>query len=130
MFLSLFYVVTWVTLVHGDCWYPGHNPGFTGPPIVEQVSTTSVQVSWEGLVERIECADEFLVKSWDKKNTKDYKLSELLPTSQFSFIVTDLEPNKEYVFQVIARENKGRRLGVDYNKSETTLFRITKVQVV
>ena len=35
-----------------------------------------------------------------------------------------------YRFQVIARENKGRRLGVDYNKSETTLFRITKVQVV
>ena len=69
--------------------------------IIFQVSTTSVQVSWEGLVERIECADEFLVKSWDKKNTKDYKLSELLPTSQFSFIVTDLEPNKEYVFQVI-----------------------------
>jgi len=128
MFLSLFFVVTWVTLVHGYCTLLGSNPGFTGPPIVEQVSTTSVQVSWEGLVYRIECADEFLVKSWDIRNAKDYKLSELLPTSQFSFIVTDLDPNKGYVFQVIARENKGRRLGVEYNKSETTLFRITKYQ--
>ena len=65
-----------------------------------QVTLTSVQVSWHGLVTRGECADQFIVKSWLARNPNDYKMSDLLPTSQFSFVVTDLVPNQDYVFQV------------------------------
>ena len=78
----------------------GQNPGFTRAPTVEQVTLTSVRVSWAGTVTRIECADQFIVKSWNRRNPNDYMMSDLLPLDQFSYIVTDLVPNQDYVFQV------------------------------
>ena len=93
-------LVLWLDTVAGYCAGLGANPGFRGPPKVEQVTLTSVQVSWHGLVTRGECADQFIVKSWLARNPNDYKMSDLLPTSQFSFVVTDLVPNQDYVFQV------------------------------
>ena len=86
--------------VQGYCAGLGANPGFRGPPRVEQVTLTSVRVSWEGLVTRGDCADQFIVKSWLARNPNDYKMSDLLPTTQFTFIVRDLVPNQDYVFQV------------------------------
>lgn len=82
------------------CALLGQNPGFSAPPKVEQISLTSVRVSWEGLVTRIDCADQFIVKSWNKRNPNDYQMSDLLPVTQFSYTVTDLVPNQDYVFQV------------------------------
>lgn len=102
----------------------GANPGFKGPPTVEQVTLTSVRVTWAGLVTRKECADQFIVKSWLARNPNDYKMSDLLPTTQFSWVVKDLVPNQDYVFQAIAREDKGI-LGKDWNKSDKTYFRTT-----
>lgn len=110
--------------VQGYCAGLGANPGFRGPPRVEQVTLTSVRVTWAGLVTRAECADQFIVKSWLTRNPNDYKMSDLLPTSQFSFVVTDLVPNQDYVFQAIAREDKGI-LGKDWNKSDKTFYRTT-----
>jgi len=112
------------TSVTGYCAGLGANPGFRGPPKVEQVSLTSVQVSWHGLATRVECADQFIVKSWLARNPNDYKMSDLLQTSQYSFVVEDLLPNQDYVFQAIAREDKGI-LGKDWNKSDKTYFRTT-----
>lgn len=103
------------------CANPGSNPGFTGPPRVEQVSLTSVRVSWRGLVTRIDCADQFIVKSWRRNDPNDYKLSDLLTTDIFSYDVEDLTPNRDYVFQAVAREDKGW-LGRDWNKSPTITF--------
>ena len=82
------------------CALLGQNPGFSAPPKVEQISLTSVRVSWEGLVTRIDCADQFIVKSWNARNPNDYQMSDLLPVTQFSYTVTDLVPNQNYVFQV------------------------------
>ena len=82
------------------CALFGQNPGFTAAPRVQQVSLTSVLVSWEGLVTRIDCADQFIVKSWNERNPNDYKMSDLLPLNQFTFMVRDLVPNQNYVFQV------------------------------
>ena len=93
-------VTVMVTRVEGYCATLGANPGFRGPPRVEQVTLTSVRVSWDGLVTRKDCADQFIVKSWLARNPNDYKMSGLLPTNQFTFIVTDLVPNQDYVFQV------------------------------
>jgi len=102
----------------------GQNPGFDRAPTVEQVSLTSVRVSWEGTVTRIECADQFIVKSWNLRNPNDYMMSDLLPLDQFSYIVTDLVPNQDYVFQTVAREDKGI-LGKDWNKSPKAHFTTT-----
>lgn len=100
----------------------GQNPGFTRAPTVEQVTLTSVRVSWAGTVTRIECADQFIVKSWNRRNPNDYMMSDLLPLDQFSYIVTDLVPNQDYVFQAVAREDKGI-LGKDWNKSPQADFK-------
>jgi len=108
--------------VYGYCTIGGSNPYWEGPPIVEQVSITSVNVSWSGNLKNVHCADSILVKHWTINNPIDFKLSTYLPTTQFSFIVTDLVPKQLYEFQVIAREDKGI-LGVDYNKSEKTRFK-------
>lgn len=99
-----------------------HNPGFTSPPRVQQVSLTSVRVDWLGLVTRIDCADQFIVKSWNVHNPNDYHMSDLLPLDQFSYIVMDLVPNQDYVFQAVAREDKGI-LGKDWNKSPGAQYR-------
>ena len=89
-----------MTSVEGYSATLGANPGFRGPPRVEQVTLTSVRVSWDGLVTRKDCADQFIVKSWLRRSPNNYQMSGLLPTSQFSFIVRDLVPNQDYVFQV------------------------------
>jgi len=106
------------------CALLGQNPGFSAAPKVEQISLTSVRVSWEGLVIRRECADQFIVKSWNARNPNDYQMSDLLPVTQFSFTVTDLVPNQNYVFQAVAREDKGI-LGKDWNKSPHAHFKTT-----
>ena len=87
--------------VAGYCRVLVANSGFRGPPAVEQVSLTSVRVSWAGLVTRKDCADSFLVSYWLAKNQlSSLQVSNSLPTTQFSVIVTDLLPNQDYVFQV------------------------------
>jgi len=99
-------------------------------PTVEQVTLTSVRVSWPGLLKNVECADSMIIKHFKGDDTNDYDMSEILSVSTNSFIVRDLVPNQPYSFQVIAREEKGL-LGVDYNKSERTKFttRRSNVQV-
>ena len=95
--------------------------------IIFQVSMTSVQVSWSGLVTRSECADQYIVKSWLARNPNDYQMSDLLPTTQLSFIVTDLVPNQDYVFQVIfvkkyatlkCSTSKGQKISYLFTRAE------------
>jgi len=124
MYLMILLTTILIHRTTGYCAGLGANPGFKGPPIVEQVTLTSVRVTWSGLVTRGECADQFIVKSWLARNPNDYKMSDLLPTSQYSWVVKDLVPNQDYVFQAIAREDKGI-LGKDWNKSDKTYFRTT-----
>ena len=95
------FLVAFPTCVRGYCHTPGHNPGFSSQPLVQQVSLTSVRVTWEGLVTRVECADQFVVKWWREQYPNDYTFSELLPLTQFTYLVRDLVPNQDYVFQVM-----------------------------
>jgi len=111
--------------VEGYC--PGlyANPGFKSAPRVNQVSMTSVEVDWRGLVTRADCADQFLVKSWLYSNPNHYKISNLLTTDTFSTVVEDLLPNQEYIFQAVAREDKWL-LGKEWNRSPKKRFRISR----
>lgn len=69
LLLSAILVLTCTPVVQyaqAYCWEPGKNPSFTGPPVVEQVDIRQVRVSWFGLVSQRNCADQFLVKYWQK----------------------------------------------------------------
>jgi len=111
--------------VSGYCFGAGYNPWWSGPPIVEQLSLTSVRVSWHGLLQEAQCADNIMVKHFKGINSNDYKISDPLDVSVNTYIVHDLSPNQEYTYQVIAREEKGL-LGVDYNRGEKTRFTTSK----
>merc|ERR1712223_1263831 len=86
----------------------------TGPPVVQQVNLRTVRVTWEGLIEEVECADQFLVKYWQKNTPQSWILTELLKTDQFTIDI-EIIPKVDYVYQVIAREDKGSIAGIDYN---------------
>jgi len=89
---------------------------------VEQLTLTSVRVSWAGTLQEAECADNILVKHYKGIHTGTYRISDPpLDTSVTSYIVYDVMPEVEYTYQVIAREEKGL-LGVDYNRGEKTKF--------
>jgi len=111
-----------VPLVSAYCWQAGQNPYFTAQPIVQQVDLRTVRVTWEGIVEYEKCVDNYLVKYWQKSNPQGYNLTELIDKQQYT---TDLiiTPKVNYVFQVIAREDKGGILGIEYNKSDQIEFK-------
>ena len=46
--------------VSAYCWEAGKNPGFSGPPIVQQINMNTVRVSWVDLVTQKDCADQFI----------------------------------------------------------------------
>jgi len=109
-------------LAKGYCWEPGRNPYFTDPPVVQQVDLRTVRVTWEGLIEEVECADQFLVKYWQKNNPQGWIMTDLIKTDQFTIDI-QITPKVVYVYQVIAREDKGSIAGIDYNKSEYKEFK-------
>lgn len=112
-------------LTSSYCTWAGANPYWVGAPVVEQVTLTSVRVSWHTLLKREDCADSIIVKHYKGSNTADYDMSDPQSVSTNSFLVTNLQPNQAYTYQVIAREEKGL-LGVDYNRSPKTVFTTQK----
>ena len=71
-----------VRLTHGYCWQAGANPYFIDKPSIQQVSLSKVRISWEGIVEERECADQFLVKYWQTNMPQGFKLSDTVPTDR------------------------------------------------
>lgn len=118
-------LVSWLPCTFSYCTWAGANPYWTGTPTVEQITLTSVRVSWAGLLERSDCADSLIVKHFKGDNTNDFMMSDPLDTETNSYIVRDVVPNQMYTYQVIAREEKGL-LGVDYNRSPKTVFTTLK----
>jgi len=111
-----------VPLVSAYCWQAGQNPYFTAQPIVQQVDLRTVRVTWEGIVEYEKCVDNYLVKYWQKSNPQGYKMTELIDKQHYTSDII-ITPKINYVFQVIAREDKGGLLGIDYNKSDQREFK-------
>lgn len=63
----LFVLAHVLECVRGWCIGIGQNPTFTGRPRVEQMEDlASVKISWDGIVDYIECADNFLISYWVK----------------------------------------------------------------
>ena len=106
------------------CETTDHKPTFTGPPLVDQSGNNRALVTWTGLVTSAHCADDFVVKMWPSGQSRDSRLSDSIRSDIFQYEVTGVTSGTDWVIQVIARENKGI-IGMDWNKSPTTLFRIS-----
>ena len=120
--ICLILLISMVSPIKGWCASWGWNPSFKGAPMVSQVTSTSVLVSWKDIVETRECADQFLVKYWRTRTPKNYIMSDLVSAELNSVILAEIEPAIEYTYQVIAREDKS--LGrIDYTRSPMTKFR-------
>eukprot|EP00091_Calanus_sinicus_P009744 TRINITY_DN22668_c0_g1_i1.p1 TRINITY_DN22668_c0_g1~~TRINITY_DN22668_c0_g1_i1.p1 ORF type:complete len:134 (+),score=17.73 TRINITY_DN22668_c0_g1_i1:57-458(+) len=113
--------IAWFPLAYSYCEQVGKNPTWVEAPRVEQVTSTSVNVSWVGLLKQDECVDGILVKHFKGEDSKDYKLSAVLNVSTNSYLVHDLMPNEAYTYLVIAREEK-YIFGVGYNRSPKAVF--------
>lgn len=108
------------------CWEPGWNPYFTEAPRVEQVTISTVRISWKDIVARRECADSFLVKYWQLNMPQGYKLTDMVKTDQ-NFIEVEVVPKVPYNFQAVAREDKGPVMGVDWNKAPIVSFKTSRL---
>ncbi len=76
-------------LCHGAdcyCWGAGKNPGFSGAPRVTQVALDRVKVEWEGMVTQEECADNYVVKYWQRAAPDDYHITEIVPKERYQVI--------------------------------------------
>lgn len=132
--------------IHSYCWQA---PAFEEAPKIQQLTLAKVRVSWEGIVENKECADQFLVKYWktsgfmltqsgrEKGWTQGYKLTPAIDNTGYKLTeeidkmanYTDIEVSQRtlYMFQAIARVDKGLILGVTYNKSPPVKFRTSDI---
>lgn len=108
------------------CWEPGKNPYFTAAPRVEQVSISKVRLSWKGIVGQRKCVDAFLVKYWHSSMPSGFQLTDLVKPD-INFIEIEVVPKVPYNFEVVAREDKGPLLGVDWNKSAMVQFRTSRL---
>jgi len=124
-FTFLILLITPVPQASAYCWEPGKNPKFTGPPKVEQVNVRKVRVSWFGLVEMRDCADQFLVKYWPSSSPSNYMTTTLV-NNDVNAIDVEVTPFVPYEFQAVAREDKGLIGGIDWNKSDKTEFKTSK----
>ena len=111
-----------IQVTNGYCWQSGWNPGFKSEPKVHQLSLSLVRVSWEGIVKRRDCADSFLVKYWRANSPSNYELTDPVDNT-VNHIDINVSPKIIYLYQAIAREDKGAILGIDYNKAKAVKFR-------
>ena len=118
----MLFCLTFVPKVKSRCSLSARDPYWTGGPRVEQVTLTSVSVSWAGLLENMDCADSLRIKYWWTNTPNDYRLTEKLPTSSTNFKIGDLLKYQEYAFLVVAIENGNLIRSIDYNRSPTTFF--------
>lgn len=98
LLLVAFCLLGLVSQAQAYCWAAGRNPGFSGPPTIEQVSLQHlfpidrisiqkatlfflqvkidvVRVTWGDVVTQRECADNFVVKFWPRSAPNDYEVS-------------------------------------------------------
>lgn len=102
------------------CWQVGWDPSFKGLPMVRQLALDKVEVSWRGLVNNVECADQFLVKYWRKSNPGEYQMTKKQGTDKWE-VQIKVVPRVPYAFVVIAREDKGW-MGADFYKAQPVTF--------
>ena len=67
----------------------------------DQIDIERVRVSWEGMLNNLDCVDWMRVKHWKSSGSDiDYDISQKLDKTSTSFIVSDLSPYRSYTFEV------------------------------
>merc|ERR1712013_292068 len=120
-----------IAQVHGYCWKPNINP-LTGAPQTDRVDGSTVRVTWEDVFPKGRgCNDvEFLIKSHPLDSPSNYKLSDLTLKGKRSATLA-VPQREDFIFQVIARENKGPGIGIEYaySRPATSVFNPSANQV-
>jgi len=116
---------------HAFCWKPNLNP-FMGAPDTERVDLSTVRVSWDDVFPKGAACEEvdFLIKSHPLDAPSNYKLSDLTLKGKRSATLA-VPKGKDFIFQVIARENKGPGIGIEYaySRPATSLANPSRDQV-
>ena len=83
--------------------------------MVSSLLCVVVRVTWENVFPRGRGCDEveFLIKSHPLDTPSDYKLSDLTLKGKRTAVLA-VPPGEDFIFQVIARENKGAGIGIEY----------------
>lgn len=74
-----------------------------------------MRVTWENVFPKGRGCEEveFLIKSHPLDSPSDYKLSDLTLKGKRTAVLA-VPPGEDFIFQVIARENKGAGIGIEY----------------
>merc|ERR1719348_2635503 len=103
-----------------------------GAPDTERVDLSTVRVTWESVFPKgRECEEvEFLIKSHPLDSPSNYKLSDLTLKGKRSATLA-VPRGKDFIFQVIARENKGPGIGIEYaySRPATSLANPSREQI-
>ena len=125
--------LVWLSTLLAGLWTPAASrcrladPSFTEAPRIDQIDLHSVKVSWDGLLEKEECADGMIVKWWRSSlSSIYYNISDKLPVNRTEFSVRNLYKKEEYTFQVIAFENEGWMSPIKYNYSPKRTFKTSQ----
>ena len=100
------------------CWKPGANP-FSEEPKAKRIDSGRVKLNWQdGFSNSRDCQKvDFLIKSHPRFQPAKYKLSDFTLKGQRTAVIR-VETDGDYVFQIIAREDKGPPHGIDYKYSK------------
>ncbi len=111
------------------CWNADTNP-FNGPPTARRIDSNSIRIDWNAVFQYNggDCDKvDFLIKSHPRFQPAAYKLSDFTLKGQRSAVLK-IDGNTDFVFQVIAREDKGDRLGIDYKYSPMVTSYATDIE--
>eukprot|EP00095_Tigriopus_kingsejongensis_P006721 snap_masked-scaffold25_size650667-processed-gene-5.22 protein:Tk06721 transcript:snap_masked-scaffold25_size650667-processed-gene-5.22-mRNA-1 annotation:"hypothetical protein AaeL_AAEL007475" len=115
--VTIFIALIPASVLGNLCWKPGSNP-FYGQPRATRTGLDYVKLEWSDIFDGgSDCQlVDFMIKSHPRFKPAQYKLSDFTLKSQRSATVK-VERGVDYVFQIIARENKGAQLGIEYKYS-------------
>ena len=115
MFWAIAILLSSVSQANSFCWEPNSSP-FSGPPKVTR-SGDQATIDWKGVFKDSSgCSEvDFLIMNHPRKQLSAYKLSDFTLKGERSATIT-IDGTLDFVFQVIAREDKGD-LGIDYKYS-------------
>jgi len=127
-----FLVLTmFMSSAHSFCWKPNVNP-FMGAPNTERIDLSTVRVNWDNVFPKGSACEEvdFLIKSHPLDAPSNYKLSDLTLKGKRTATLA-VPKGKDFIFQVIARENKGAGIGIEYaySRPATSLANPSREQV-
>lgn len=113
LYFAVFVLI--ISKVEGYCWEPKTSP-FTGPPQVSR-NGDEATIDWKVVFkDNPGCTEiDFLIMNHPRKQLSAYKLSDFTLKGERSATIT-IDGSLDFVFQVIAREDKGS-LGIDYKYS-------------